>query len=220
MQTKTVQYTINYEDVLRYKQRDHGRKITRKALRDGVITPSLTCDICKDETKTSAHHIDYGKPLEITWLCRACHGVVHRKDHELNPDNNEQTPVKMKIDESNFVTVHFTLPLKNYIALQKECKEKNMSISSRIRQSVVNDIPIEKNQLEFNFEDFNNDISQHETNPRIQSVGENEASLPKQKVRLVQNTRKARDQYLPGVDRRFQHIFPRSGANACNLQRA
>ena len=28
--------------------------------------------------KVQAHHEDYTKPLEVTWLCSACHAKVHK----------------------------------------------------------------------------------------------------------------------------------------------
>lgn len=36
------------------------------------------CEICY-KPNAQAHHKDYSKPFEITWLCSACHGKEHKK---------------------------------------------------------------------------------------------------------------------------------------------
>ena len=37
------------------------------------------CELCHEEKYTLAHHSDYTKPLEITWLCDSCHVLLHAK---------------------------------------------------------------------------------------------------------------------------------------------
>ena len=42
----------------------------------GVLTPQpCACGV----TKTDAHHTDYSKPLDVTWLCRRCHRREHAR---------------------------------------------------------------------------------------------------------------------------------------------
>jgi len=43
--------------------------------RRGKLKP-IPCEACGDE-KAQKHHPDYGKPLEVTWLCRPCHLARH-----------------------------------------------------------------------------------------------------------------------------------------------
>jgi hypothetical protein len=35
------------------------------------------CEKCHSRPAKHAHHEDYNKPLEVTWLCFLCHGRIH-----------------------------------------------------------------------------------------------------------------------------------------------
>lgn len=58
---------------------DHDQKqastIVNNALRDHTIEKK-PCMVCGN-TKSEGHHEDYAKPLEVIWLCRFHHGIVH-----------------------------------------------------------------------------------------------------------------------------------------------
>jgi hypothetical protein len=43
--------------------------------RRGIIVPQ-SCEKCGTE-KAQKHHEDYSKPLEVRWLCKACHLLEH-----------------------------------------------------------------------------------------------------------------------------------------------
>lgn len=49
----------------------------------GTMYKPDTCERCGAGGRIEGHHHDYDKPLEVEWLCEACHGIEHRKaDHE------------------------------------------------------------------------------------------------------------------------------------------
>lgn len=47
------------------------------AVRDGKLLRPDHCSKCSKPCKPQAHHADYNKPLEVTWLCRRCHYQEH-----------------------------------------------------------------------------------------------------------------------------------------------
>jgi hypothetical protein len=46
------------------------------AVRDGRIIKK-PCASCGSMKRIHAHHHDYSKPLDVTWLCARCHAAVH-----------------------------------------------------------------------------------------------------------------------------------------------
>lgn len=51
----------------------------RNAKGRGQLTPPTYCYECGKNCTPDAHHEDYSKPFEVTWLCRLCHRIKHRK---------------------------------------------------------------------------------------------------------------------------------------------
>ena len=51
------------------------REATR-AMRVGTLTRRGCANGCAG-AKTDAHHVDYAKPHDITWLCRSCRSKQH-----------------------------------------------------------------------------------------------------------------------------------------------
>lgn len=47
------------------------------AIRRGQITRPKECCRCWRACKPHAHHHDYSRPLEVTWLCSSCHALEH-----------------------------------------------------------------------------------------------------------------------------------------------
>lgn len=56
--------------------------ILGNAVRSGRISKPDKCSFCGNITlsrKLHAHHHDYTKPIDVTWLCAQCHSDRHRK---------------------------------------------------------------------------------------------------------------------------------------------
>lgn len=65
----------NSENPEKYK----AEYIIGNAIRLGKVIRPKRCQACDKKGLPHAHHPDYSKPLDVIWLCRKCHGVVHRK---------------------------------------------------------------------------------------------------------------------------------------------
>lgn len=70
---KNREYEKKYRDKWPKKILAHGA--VHKALTKGMFEKQ-PCEIC-GEIKSEAHHDDYDKPLEVRWLCKACHTEWH-----------------------------------------------------------------------------------------------------------------------------------------------
>lgn len=56
------------------------RGFTNARINTGVLV-RFPCEVC-GVTKVDAHHDDYGKPLDVRWLCRKHHNEHHRLNGE------------------------------------------------------------------------------------------------------------------------------------------
>ena len=53
---------------------------TQAAIKSGRLIRPATCSQCGGTTpQIEAHHTDYSKPLDVTWLCTYCHFQAHGK---------------------------------------------------------------------------------------------------------------------------------------------
>lgn len=64
----------------RNRQKRNVHIVVNNAVKRGLICPQ-PCYSCGTQ-ETEAHHEDYSKPFEITWLCKPCHGRRHREINE------------------------------------------------------------------------------------------------------------------------------------------
>jgi ribosomal protein S27AE len=69
-----------------YKQANPERTKTHHkvgwAVKSGKIIRPSNCCACGLPGKIEAHHKDYFKPFEITWLCKKCHSMLRRIELE------------------------------------------------------------------------------------------------------------------------------------------
>jgi ribosomal protein S27AE len=57
--------------------------MVERAIKRGDLIPPLNCQCCKVlSAGLLAHHDDYGKPLEVRWVCPRCHQEIHKKIRE------------------------------------------------------------------------------------------------------------------------------------------
>jgi ribosomal protein S27AE len=49
------------------------------AVRRGKLVTPNECSECGSDSRLHAHHDDYSKPLEVRWLCVACHSQHHNQ---------------------------------------------------------------------------------------------------------------------------------------------
>ena len=55
------------------------RWAVKRALARGEIVRPLSCERCGAGGRVQAHHEDYRQQLAVTWICRSCHALEHRK---------------------------------------------------------------------------------------------------------------------------------------------
>jgi hypothetical protein len=60
-------------------EKDVARSKFHVALRSGRILKPELCEGCGERKRLTGHHEDYSKPLDVRWLCYACHGKEHRR---------------------------------------------------------------------------------------------------------------------------------------------
>ncbi len=65
------------------------------AVESGRLVRPSYCDECNRPCKPHGHHPDYNKPLEVIWLCWACHLAVHGRTPRIaSPRENQYAKVK------------------------------------------------------------------------------------------------------------------------------
>ena len=62
------------------KLKNKSRYTLNNALKRGEILKPSMCEKCGHEGYIEGHHTDYSKPLDVMWLCKAC----HENEHHLN----------------------------------------------------------------------------------------------------------------------------------------
>ncbi len=63
---------------IKYPEKIKARQLVRNAIVSGGIVKPNGCEICENNHRLAAHHSDYSKPLQVTWLCGTCHTNIHR----------------------------------------------------------------------------------------------------------------------------------------------
>jgi hypothetical protein len=74
----------------KFPERYRARDAVATAVKAGRLE-RLPCERCGNSpvdalgrSAVHAHHADYGRPLEVRWLCSTCHGLEHRVTVEVS----------------------------------------------------------------------------------------------------------------------------------------
>lgn len=68
--------------VQRNPERRKAQSALSNAVRNGKVKKPGRCSRCRKKypsRRIHGHHSDYSRPLEVVWLCAACHGKHHRR---------------------------------------------------------------------------------------------------------------------------------------------
>lgn len=72
---KLLNMTVSKEYRKNHPERYRAHNLVGNAVRDGRLLKQA-CFICGNE-KTEAHHPDYSRPLDVTWMCSKHHKETH-----------------------------------------------------------------------------------------------------------------------------------------------
>jgi hypothetical protein len=61
-----------------YPEKYRAETAVGNALRDGKLKKGACVSCGTIAGRIIGHHHDYSRPLDVTWLCPACHGAEHR----------------------------------------------------------------------------------------------------------------------------------------------
>lgn len=77
-------YSVAEMDLLadRERQKAWARYKAQRARDRGEIRRPDVCEGCHRTTGTVMHHEDYGRPLDVTWLCGTCHVEADQRRRE------------------------------------------------------------------------------------------------------------------------------------------
>ena len=62
----------------KFPEKAKARSKVSDAIKSGKLIPGV-CAVCGATDRIQAHHSDYTKPLDVTWLCIKCHHALHKR---------------------------------------------------------------------------------------------------------------------------------------------
>lgn len=83
---KLKKYSAAWRKLNKIKKKAH--RITETAVKTGIIEVDMRCVRCGAIQDVVLHHEDYHSPLDVTPLCRPCHGARHAELKQLKPSGD------------------------------------------------------------------------------------------------------------------------------------
>ena len=78
-ENKAKQIEASKIHAIRHPEKFKARNALRRAVYEGKIIKPSTCQVCvKSVKRIEGHHEDYEKPLDVIWMCVACHRKHHK----------------------------------------------------------------------------------------------------------------------------------------------
>ena len=62
---------------LEHPEANHAHNKIKALRKRGLLVNAVCCSVCDKECRTVAHHEDYSQPLEVMFVCRSCHKIIH-----------------------------------------------------------------------------------------------------------------------------------------------
>ena len=87
------EYVKQYRNKNGYKYAAH--RAVDNAVRSGSLKRPENCEQCGVSCTPHGHHDDYAKPLDVRWLCAACHRQWHIENGE---GKNADAPIEQMED--------------------------------------------------------------------------------------------------------------------------
>jgi len=113
------------------KQNKLAGHLVERAIKKGALVRPKRCEKCErggeftdGRTAIQGHHDDYNKPLDVRWLCQACHHQWHKNNSAVLCDTSlviakEKKPNKPKI--CVFCGKSYTHPNKRKLCCSRSC---------------------------------------------------------------------------------------------------
>ncbi len=76
---QSASYLHDYRN--KYPNKYKAHNMVNNAIRDRKIFRK-PCHVCGEDKRIHAHHDDYMQPLNVTWMCPACHSQWHQENGE------------------------------------------------------------------------------------------------------------------------------------------
>lgn len=183
-----MNYTVSQDDFYQYKKKVHARRELNKAVRAGALIRPSNCQNCFASGRIEGHHTDYGQPLEVVWLCKACHSETSKCQHPLHHAKFKQTAM-LDTSLSEKVPITLTISMDAFAQIKRVSEDKGVTMSKLVESLIESRYPF-SHQMHFNFEEHAKTFI--DTDKAVQDMDMDEDCLLQQKQPKLQELRRER----------------------------